>query len=77
MLKKCPEYVSFDIAQKFAQASGIQSEAEWREVDDLGWLPQEIPSHPEIYYANTYIVYCIIYIYIYIPYLSFHVPSVA
>lgn len=52
MLKKSPEYVSFEIAQRFAKASGIESEEEWREVDDLGWLPQEIPSHPEIYYAN-------------------------
>ena len=52
MLKKCPEYVSFDIAQKFAQASGIQSEAEWREVVAMGWLPEEMPTHPEIYYQN-------------------------
>ena len=50
MLKKSPEYVSFDIAQEFAQASGIQSETEWREVVAMGWLPVEVPSHPEIYY---------------------------
>ncbi len=52
MLNKCPEYASFEIAQMVAKSSGIQSEEEWREVDDLGGLPQEIPSQPEIYYAN-------------------------
>ena len=52
MLKKCPEYVSFEIAQMFARASGIQSEEEWREVVAMGWLPEEMPTHPEIYYQN-------------------------
>ena len=52
MLKKLKDYVSFEIAQEFARASGIQSEEEWREVFAMGWLPEEIPSHPEIYYQN-------------------------
>ena len=52
MIDKIPDYVSFEVAQEFAKASGIQSEEEWKEIVDLDWLPAEVPPHPEIYYQH-------------------------
>lgn len=42
----------YSTVERFARETGIESEAEWKEIVKLGWLPDGIPTDPENYYSK-------------------------